>query len=392
MPRRLLTFLAAAPLLGLPGLCGCGSSFFQSNTTAPGCSSFFHSPSCDSSGGSGGGTGASNYAFVVNSGGSTVSGLGITTAGALAALSGSPISITSSPPTAAAVTRNNSFLYVGNASQIFGYAISSAGALTALNGGSALATVNVTDMQVTPDGKWLMVLDSTGAAIDLFAINSTTGALASANGVNFTFPATGTVPYHLSINPAGTAVAATLGLGGQILWSFNSSNGGFTELSRTAAVNALTADRGLAWDQSGNYLFLTRTGTSQGLIVESVAANGALTPTTTAVYSTGGTPTSVALDNTGKYVYVTNQADSTITGYAIGTNEALTPIAGSPFSSGIGATSIGMDSTGKWVLVASTGGSPDLTLYGFDASNPGRLYVVSSTSTGLNANFVALSH
>ena len=391
MRRRLLTCLAALTLLGLPALSGCGSSFFTSSTTAAGCSSFFHDSSCDSSGG-GGGTSASNYAFVVNTGAGTVAGLGISSAGALAALSGSPISISSSAPTAAAVTRNNSFLYVGNASEIFGYAISSTGVLTALNSGSALVNANVTDMQITPDGNWLMVLDGSGAAVDLFAINSTTGGLTTETGIGFTLSSTGTVPYHLRINPAGTTVAAAMGLGGQILWSFNTTNGAFTELSRTPAVNTLTADHGLTWDPTGKYLFLTRTGTSQGLIVEAVASNGLLTPTTTAVYSTGNTPTSVAIDNTGTYAYITNQADSTITGYTIGTNEALTAIAGSPFSSGIGATSIGVDSTGKWVLVASEGGSPDLTLYGFDSTNPGRLYVVSSTATGTNASFLALSH
>ena len=390
MRRRLLNLFAALPLLGLGGLCGCGSSFFSNTNTTTGCSSFFHDSSCTTSGG--GGTSANNYVFVVNSGAGTVSGLGISTAGALAALSGSPLSISSGEPTAAAVSRNNSFLYVGNASQIFGYAISSTGALTALNGGSGLVNATVTDMQVTPDGNWLMALDGSGAAVDLFAINSTTGALTAAQSVLFTLNSTGTVPYHLRVNPAGTVVAAAMGTGGQILWSFNSSTGAFTELSRTTAVNSLTADRGLAWDPTGAYLFLTRTGTSQGLVVESVAANGVLTPTTSAVYGTGGTPTNVVLDNTGTYAYVTNQADSTITGYSIGKGEVLTAVAGSPFSSGIGATSIGMDATGKWVLVASTGGTPDLTLYGFDSTNPGRLYVVSSTSTGTNADFVALSH
>ena len=389
MRRRLFPCLAALSLAGLPGLGGCGSSFFTS-TNGAGCTSFFHDGSCTSSGG--GGTSANNYAFIVNGVASNVTGLGISSAGALAALSGSPIAISTSAPTAAVVTRNNGFLYIGNASEIFGYSISSAGALTALNSGSALVNANVTDMQVTPDGNWLLVLDGSGQGVDLFSINNTTGALTAQQGIGFTLPNTGTVPYHLSINPSGTAVAAAMGVGGQIVWSFNSSNGAFTQLSTTPAVNSLTADRGLTWDPTGKYLFLTRTGSAQGLVVESVAGNGALTPTTTSVYGTGNTPTSVAVNSAGTYVYVTNQADSTITGYSIGTNEALTPIAGSPFSSGIGATSIGIDSSGKWVLVAAAGGSPDLTLYGFDSTNPGRLYVVSSTSTGTGADFVALSH
>ncbi|GAA3757746.1 hypothetical protein GCM10022270_15390 [Terriglobus aquaticus] len=389
MRRHTLPFLAALSLLALPGLSGCGSSFFT-NTNSSGCGSFFHDSSCDSSGGSG--TSANNYAFVVNSQGGSVAGLGISSAGALAALSGSPISISTSQPTAAAVSRNNGFLYVGNASEIFGYSISSTGVLTSLNSGSALVNANVTDMQVSPDGNWLMVLDGSGQGIDLFSINSTTGALTAQQGIGFTLPNSGTIPYHLRINPAGTIVAAAMGVGGQILFNFNTSSGAFSQLSTTPAVDSLTADRGLAWDPTGKYLFLTRTGNSQGLLVESVASNGALTPTTTKIYGTGNTPTSVAVNSAGTYVYVTNQADSTVTGYSIDTNEALTAVPGSPFSSGIGATSIGIDSSGKWVLVAASGGSPDLTLYGFDSTNPGRLYVVSSSATGTGASFVALSH
>ena len=387
MPRRPLAFVAAISLFGLTGLGGCGSSFF-SGGNAPGCSSFFHSPSCDS----GGSTTSGNYAFVANSGANTVSAFSISTAGALSVLSGSPLSISNSQPTAVAVSRNNGFLYVGNASQILGYAISSSGVLTALSSGAALANVGVTDMQVSPDGAWLMVLDSSGFTVDLFSINSSTGALTQGTSAPIQLSTNGTVPYHLSISPAGTAVAATMGVGGQILWSFNTSTGVFTQLSQTSTPNSLTAARGLAWDATGKYLFVTYTGTGQGLSVQSVASNGLLTPTTSTVYSTGNTPTSVAIDNTGKYAYVTNQADSNITGYAIGASEALTAISGSPFSSGSGATSIGMDSTGKWVLVAAQGGSPDLTLYGFDSTTGGKLNVISSTATGTNANFVALSH
>lgn len=388
MPK-LLKSVALLPLCLLPALSGCGSSFFTRTNTTGECGNFFTPTSCTSGST---GTSATNYVFVVNNGASTVAGLGISTTGTLAVLSGTPLSISSTAPTAAVVSRNNSFLYVGNASQIFGYAISSTGVVSALNSGAALVNANATDMQITPDGNWLMVLDGSGVAVDLFAINSTTGALTAESGIGFQLSNTGTVPYHLRINPAGTVVAAAMGLGGQILWNFNTSTGAFTELSRTPAVNSTTADRGLTWDSTGAYLFLTRTGTSQGLLVESVSSAGILTPTTSTVYATGNKPTNVAIDNTGKYAYVTNESDSTITGYTIGTSEALTAIAGSPFSSGVGATSIGMDSTGKWVLVASLGGSPDLTLYGFDSTNPGRLYVVSSTSTGSTADFVALSH
>jgi 6-phosphogluconolactonase (cycloisomerase 2 family) len=126
--------------------------------------------------------------------------------------------------------------------------------------------------------------------------------------------------------------------------------------------------------------------------VFSIASNGVLTPTTATVYAAGTQPYAVTLDSTGSYVYVANRGDGTITGYGIGTNAALTALPGSPYSSGVAVTALGADSSGKWLLAAAYSGSPDLSLYGFDSTNLGRLYTVSSASSGTNPSALALSH
>jgi 6-phosphogluconolactonase len=347
-----------------------------------GCSGFFFKPS------SGGGTSASNYAFVTNTGSNTVAGLGISTAGALSTLSGSPITL-STVPTAVTVSRNNSFLWVGTISQIFGYSIASDGTLAALNSGNAIGNANCVDMQTTPDGKWLMVLDGSGASVDLFQIN-TDGTLAPASGIGFT-PTGTVVPKQLRLSTSGTFAVADMGTAGELVFAFNTTTGAFTMLSQTTPPN-LTSDNGIAIDSTGSYLYTARSGNSAGLVVFSIASNGLLTPTTSTVYAAGAQPYAVTLDSTGKYVYVANRTDGTITGYGIGTNAALTALTGSPYSAGVNVQSLGADSTGKWLLAASFGGSPDLTLYGFDANNAGRLYTVSSISTGTNPSILALSH
>ncbi len=349
-----------------------------------GCSGFFFKETTSSTTG----TGASNYAFVANTGNNTVTGLGISTTGALAALSGSPITLQTTP-TALTVSRNNTFLWVGTVSQIFGYSIASDGTLAALNGGNAVANAFCADMQTSPDGKWLMVLDGSGNGVDLFAINSD-GTLSPSTGIGFT--ASGTVvPKQLRIASSGSFVVAAMGTAGELVFSFNTTTGAFTYLAQTTPPS-LTSDNSIAIDSTGTYLYEARSGNGAGLVVNTIASNGALTPTTSAVYATGTQPYSVVIDNTGKYVYVANRTDGTITGYTIGTGAALTAISGSPFSSGVAVTSLGADSTGKWLLAAAYSSSPDLSLYGFDATNLGRLYAVSSASTGTNATFLALSH
>ncbi|MGI4755237.1 MAG: lactonase family protein [Janthinobacterium lividum] len=363
----------SASLLLLLLLTGCSGFFFKEGATTPG---------------TGTGTSAVNYAFVANAGSNSVTGLGISATGALTTLPGSPINF-GTVPLALTVSRDNRFLWVGTISQIFGYSISSTGTLAALNSGNAIANAFCVDMQTTPDGKWMMVLDGTGASIDLFAIN-TDGTLSPASGVGFT-PTGTVVPRQLRIANSGTFVVAAMGTAGELVFAFNTLTGAFTQLSQVAPPN-LTSDNGIAIDSTGTYLYEARSGTASGLVVNVIGANGSLTPTTSTVYPTGTQPFAVTLDNTGKYVYVANRTDGSITGYSIGANAALTAISGSPFLSGAAVTSLGTDSTGNWLLAAAYSGSPDLSLYGFDATKPGSLYSVSSAATGTNASILALSH
>ena len=108
----------------------------------------------------------------------------------------------------------------------------------------------------------------------------------------------------------------------------------------------------------------------------------------------------MALDNTGTYVYAANRTDGTISGYTIvpATTTfglSLTPLSGSPYPSGSGVQSLGADSTGKYLLAAAVGGGPDLTMYSFDITVPGKLDPATSVATGVDpagAVAVALTH
>ena len=360
-------------LLCLLPLSGCSGFFYKDSTTKPGT-----------------GTAATNYAFVANAGANTVSGFGISTAGVLAALSGSPLTL-QLPPTALVVSRDNKFLWVGTVSAIYGYSIASDGTLTALSSGNAIANAICSDMQVSPDGKWLMVLSGSGDSIALFSVN-TDGTLSPGPNSGIGFTARGTViPRQLRIAPSGAFVVAAMGTAGELVFSFNTTTGALALLTQTLPPDT-TSDNGIAIDSTSTYLYEARSGSNPGLVVNTVGSNGNLTPTTTTTYAAGSQPYAVVLDNSNKYAYVANRTDGTISGYSIGTNAALTAIAGSPFSSGVAVQSLGADSTGKWLLAASYNGAPDLSLYGFDATNLGRLYAVSSAATGTNASVLALSH
>jgi len=345
----------------------------------------------DDGGSSGGGTvTGTNYLFIANAGANSVTGLGISSTGTLGSLNGSPLNFNLTPK-ALTVSRNNKFLWVGTVSQIFGYTIASDGTLSAMNGGNAIANANCVDMQTTPDGNWLMVLDGSGTSIALFAIASDgTLSIGPNGGIGFN-PSGTVVPKQLRIGPAGNFVIAAMGTAGELFLSFNTSTGAFQYLTQTTPPGT-TSDNSIAIDSTGNYLYEARSGTNPGLVVNTISSGGILTPTTSNTYSAGTQPYSVVLDNTGKYVYVANRGDNTISGWSIGTNAALTAISGSPFASGVAVTSLGADSTGKYIAAAAYSGSPDVTLYGFDTTTPGKLTSVATSAAGTNASIVALSH
>lgn len=386
---RTVRLVAVLALCSVSLLSGCG---FFTKTNA---GSFFPDPGSGDTGG-GTGTAATNYLFVANAGANSVTGLGISSTGTLASLSGSPINF-SAAPTALVVSKDNKFLWVGTSSQvdapgqIFGFSIAADGTLAALNNGNAIANASCADMQVSPDGKWLMVLDNGINAIDLFGINSD-GTLTQGLINVFNLNVQGTVlPKQLRISPTGTFAIAAVGSAGALYFSFDTTTGNLTYVSQALPPD-VTSDNGIAIDSTGSYLYEARSGNAAGLVVSTISSSGMITPTTANVYTTGSNPYSVVLDNTGKYVYVANRGDSTVSGWSIGAGAALTPINGSPFSSGVGVTSLGADSTGSYIAAAASSGSPDVTLYGFDNTNAGRLYTVSSSATGTNASVVALSH
>jgi DNA-binding beta-propeller fold protein YncE len=84
-----------------------------------------------------------------------------------------------------------------------------------------------------------------------------------------------------------------------------------------------------------------------------LAPNGALTPVPGSPFVAGTDPHKAYA--TAKFVYVANEVSNNISAYRIGSNGALTPIPGSPFAGGIGPHAVAVDPTGKFVYVTNKG-------------------------------------
>jgi 6-phosphogluconolactonase len=345
-----------------------------------------------------------NFVYVANTTGTTASGTNPATGtvsgfvvgtGTLTAVPGSPLTL-GYTPVAMTVTRDNKFLYVATVGNINVYAINADGSLTGASGSTGVAIANVVSLDVSPDGQWLIALDGTTlqAQVDVFQINTSTGALGVASNGTFPIPNAVIVPKMLKISPNGAYVFASFGSGGDVIFTFDTSSGLAIGVGSLAVSNT-TSDNGLAVDSASANLYIARSGTGGGVRVFTIGAGGGLNEIAASPFDSGGQAYSVVLDNTGKYAYAANRTNGTIYGYSIGAGAVLTALGGSPYTSGQLVTSLGTDSTGSYLLAAAFGGNPDLSMYSFDTTTPGKLVPATSMATGTDpagAIAVALTH
>jgi 6-phosphogluconolactonase len=374
--------------MALPGLTGC-SGFFPPITTTGGTT--------------GGSTG--NSVYVANATTSSIAGFSIipataavpatATTPAVPAVPATLTALTNLPflagyqPLSMTVTPNNAFLYVGGISGIYLYLISSSGTLSTPSTGAIQAVAYAASLAVSPDGQWLIALDGSTQQLDIFQINSSTGALTSvvANQVaTYTVQSGAWQPTSVRVSPNGALIFAALGTGGDAVFTFNTSNGAAVSSAYLPTGNSQTGDYGLAIDPKTAYLYIARSGTNGGVAVYSIGSGGSLNSVNGSPFAAGSGTYSVVLDSTGTYLYAANRTDGSISGFTIvpaTTTAALTlkPLSGSPYASGLLVQSLGIDSTGNYLLAAAPGGSPDLTMYSFDATVPGMLDPVTTTAT-----------
>ena len=360
-----------------------------------GCNGFFVSSNSSSSSGST----SSDIVYVANATSETIGAYQVGT-GSLTAVSGSPFSL-GFVPQALVVSRANTFLYVstpaantsstsGGSYAVYGYSIASDGSLTSLG---ALAAYDLVSMDVSPDGQWLVGLDGVTQVLDIFSINTSTGALTLAGQGQAAYSYTsGTLtPRMVRFAPSGDYIFAALGSAGDVVFSFDTTNGGCAQTQYLGLASTTTSDNAVAINSTSTTLYIARSGTSGGVGVYAIGTSGALTPVSGSPFAAGNTPYDVSLDPTGAYVYVANRSDGTISGYLVGTTTALTALGTSPYSSGALVTSLALEKSSTYLLAGANGSYPDLTMYSFDSTTAGKLDTVASITSSSTAGLVAIA-
>ncbi|QHN04141.1 lactonase family protein [Granulicella sp. WH15] len=109
----------------------------------------------------------------------------------------------------------------------------------------------------------------------------------------------------------------------------------------------------IAVEPTGRYVYVTDRATNQ-VFGDVVGANGILTPMVNAPFATGVLPMGITVDPRGLFVYVSNFSDSSVSGYAINTANGALSASGSATQTGTGPTCVTIDpAVGKYVYTSN---------------------------------------
>ncbi len=244
----------------------------------------------------------------------------------------------------------------------------STGVLTA-NGAGVATGGAPSAMLLSPSGDALFIANSATNNVSTYTVKSD-GTLTAGSS---TLP-TGMTPLNMAIDSAAHFLfVANQGLqvdpASGTISVFSIQSGSLTEVAGSPfRVASLSASSGpgpaaVAVTPDGKFLYVANQfdGTVTGF---SVDASGVLTRLTPGATATVGTaPSGMGITPDGGFLYVANSGSSDVSAFAVcnqvvtscsvptSPDGTLTPVAGSPFSAGLGPTSIVAAPSGKFLFV-----------------------------------------
>jgi 6-phosphogluconolactonase len=241
---------------------------------------------------------------------------------------------------------------------------------------NVILTITCVAANIAPKSAY--VTNSTDNTVSAYVINPTTGVLTAGAALT-----TGAQPYSVSVDPTGrfayvanhsSSNISAYSIGGTGALTAIDANGAVTGTQSTIAAG--TYPISVTVHPSGKFAYVVNESsasisaysidTTSGAL-SAIDANGAVTGTQ-ATIATGTNPYAVTIDPLGKFAYVANYNDGTISAYTINqTSGALTAMTSSPFTAGTGPSSIAIDPTGKFAVVANNVGN-NVMSYTIDSS------------------------
>jgi 6-phosphogluconolactonase len=203
----------------------------------------------------------------------------------------------------------------------------------------------------------LFVANKASNNISAYAINQASGALTAMSGSPF---ASGTSPASLAVDPNGQLVL-TANEGSNNVSVYTINGGNFGPVLNPVPGSPFATGTGpvaLTVEPSSHFVYVVNKG-SNNVSAFKIGTNGAFTAVTGSPFATGTNPHAVVADPLGRFVYVAGggaAAPGTVTAYRINSvSGALTALTGSPFAAGLNPTSLAVDVTGQFLYVTNSG-------------------------------------
>ena len=233
---------------------------------------------------------------------------------------------------------------------------------------------------LAPDPSFLYVYgaDPFDQVINSYSVDQTLGL-----GFLGSSAVTSTSLTGLAISPQGTYLYA-VSSGDNTLWAFRVAGGAFTTVgnpNKGGLPGFPTGANPLAVvvDATGKFAYVANSGdgTVSGYAIN---PNGDVSAISGSPFFSGTTPTAIASEPTGSFLYVTNSGSGNVSAFAINpTSGALSTVPGSPFNAGNNPVALGVSLDGRFVYVANKGSN---TITSFTINKDGSLGGANTAATG----------
>ena len=276
--------------------------------------------------------------------------------GILTQLAGSPITAGSAVQSLV-IHPSNKFMYAANTGDSPGdislFTISPGGAINEVTPRTPAGTAP-TVLAMDPAGTFLYVGNSGSGNVSVFSINAKTGLLSEIVGSPF---AMGLSPLNLAVSPAGGFLYVT-GVGSPgAIEAFSLNQGVPSVIAGTPFVTG-NGPYGLTIASGGGFLY-TANKLDSSISEYTIKSDGSLAQFSNSPIGEGqgSGPLALLIDKSGKYMYAANQSASNVAAFSIGgqgaSAGALNLLTNSPFTTGAQPSALAMDPSGKYVFVGN---------------------------------------
>jgi len=257
------------------------------------------------------------------------------------------------------------------------------------NGNASQPTLLVMD----PAGNYLYVMNAGSSNISVFSTDSSSGALAPIVGSPFSVG--GLTPLNMLLTPSGSLLYVSVA-GGQpgsangSIEGFSVNAGALQPLSPPLTSSFGVNPNGLGIDPTGSYLYAANTQ-SNAITIFAIGAPNTLPGSLTQVQGSPladiyNDPFFVLLDPKGQFLYVANQGSNNVAVYSISPTTGL-PVALTTSTSAFAFTTEGSpsflaeDPNGNYLFVGNQGNGAGVQAFGVNSGNLNPLFTYGVGNT-----------